>query len=265
MSSYRSGDRDYGRDRGGDYGRDRDGGKDRDYGRDRDYRGGGGGGGRDHDRGRDGDRGDPRDYRRMLERKSRSSIYVGNLSDSVREEELDDIFYKYGRILDIDIKRGRSGNGKAYAFLEFESTRDAEDAVDRCDGRPYGDSGNRLRVELTGDRRPKNRDTFAPRGGGGGSGSFRRTTGAPTRTGFRVLVTNLPQGCRWQHLKDHMRKAGDVGFANVEPGIRGEEERGVVEYTTSEDMKYAVEKLDGTELEAAYNVSTIKVSLVVCI
>lgn len=228
--------------------------------RDNDRRGGGS---RDYDRGREHDRGrevggrdydryrDAREYRRMLENKSKTSIYVGNLTDDIREEELDDMFYKYGRIRDIDIKRGRSGNGKAYAFIEFESIRVAEDAVDRCDGRSFGDSGSRLRVELTGDRRPRYRDG----GSFGGKYGGRRTNTAPQRTCYRVIVTNLPSGCRWQHLKDHMRKAGEVGFANVEQG------RGVVEYATEEDMKYAVEKLDSTEMEAAYNVRAIRVRL----
>lgn len=33
-----------------------------------------------------------------------SRIYVGNLPMDVRERELDDLFYKYGRIRDIEIK-----------------------------------------------------------------------------------------------------------------------------------------------------------------
>jgi hypothetical protein len=30
-----------------------------------------------------------------------------------------------------------------------------------------------------------------------------------------VVVTNLPLTCSWQDLKDHMRKGGDVTFAQV--------------------------------------------------
>jgi splicing factor, arginine/serine-rich 1 len=32
-------------------------------------------------------------------------VYVGNLPMDVKEREIDDIFYKYGRITDIQIKR----------------------------------------------------------------------------------------------------------------------------------------------------------------
>jgi hypothetical protein len=37
-------------------------------------------------------------------REKMSRIYVGNLPMDVRERELDDLFYKYGRIKDIEIK-----------------------------------------------------------------------------------------------------------------------------------------------------------------
>jgi RNA recognition motif. (a.k.a. RRM, RBD, or RNP domain) len=52
----------------------------------------------------------------------------------------------------------------------------------------------------------------APRGGGFGGGSG---GGISRRTGYRVLITNLPKSASWQDLKDHMRKAGDVTFAQV--------------------------------------------------
>ena len=38
-------------------------------------------------------------------RKTMARIYVGNLPMDVRERELDDIFYKFGRITDIAIRR----------------------------------------------------------------------------------------------------------------------------------------------------------------
>uniref|UniRef100_A0A7E4W7E1 RRM domain-containing protein n=1 Tax=Panagrellus redivivus TaxID=6233 RepID=A0A7E4W7E1_PANRE len=51
-------------------------------------------------------------------------VYVGRLDYRVHGRDLDDLFSPYGRIREILIKNG-------YAFVEFESTRDAEHAVDR--------------------------------------------------------------------------------------------------------------------------------------
>jgi RNA recognition motif-containing protein len=42
-------------------------------------------------------------------------VFCGNLPDDVRKSEVEDLFSKYGRIRDIDIKLPRTGPGKCYA------------------------------------------------------------------------------------------------------------------------------------------------------
>ncbi|PIO55522.1 hypothetical protein TELCIR_23090, partial [Teladorsagia circumcincta] len=71
-------------------------------------------------------------------------VYVGNLPPDCREKDLEDIFAKYGKVRFIDIKGGR---GPAFAFVEFDDARDAEDAVRGRDG--YDFDGSRIRVEFT--------------------------------------------------------------------------------------------------------------------
>ena len=51
-------------------------------------------------------------------------IYVGNLPRDVSKRELDDLFYKFGRLGDIAI---RSNNDSAFAFLTFDDERDARE------------------------------------------------------------------------------------------------------------------------------------------
>ena len=70
------------------------------------------------------------------------TIYVGNLPLDVKERELDDVFYKCGRIVEIDLKLPPRPPG--FAFIEFESSYDADEAVHRRDG--YDFDGYRLRV-----------------------------------------------------------------------------------------------------------------------
>jgi RNA recognition motif-containing protein len=79
-----------------------------------------------------------------------SRIYVGNLPLDIRESELDDLFYKYGRIREIDLKA--PARPPAFAFISFDDYRDAQDAVRGRDG--YNFDGYRLRCEFAkGDRR----------------------------------------------------------------------------------------------------------------
>ncbi|CAK9136262.1 unnamed protein product [Ilex paraguariensis] len=188
---------------------------------------------------------------------SRSSrtLYVGNLPGDVREREVEDLFYKYGPIVHIDLKIPPRPPG--YAFVEFEESRDAEDAIRGRDG--YEFDGYRLRVELAhGGRghsssidRFSNHNSGRGRGGGGGGGGVSR------RSEYRVLVTGLPSSASWQDLKDHMRRAGDVCFSQV--FREGSGTTGIVDYTNYDDMKYALRKLDESEFRNAFSRGVVRV------
>lgn len=59
------------------------------------------------------------------------------------------------------------------------------------------------------------------------------------------LPSGLPPTGSWQDLKDHMREAGDVCFADVY-----KDGTGACEYVRYEDMKYALKKLDDTKFKS---------------
>lgn len=175
------------------------------------------------------------------------TIYVGNLPGDIREREIEDLFYKYGNIVDIDLKIPSRPPG--YAFVEFEDARDAEDAIYGRDG--YNFDGCRLRVELAHGRRggSSSYDHHSSFSSGGGNVS--------RRSDYQVLVTGLPSSASWQDLKDHMRKAGDVCFSEVYHERRGT--IGIVDYTNYDDMKYAIRKLDDSEFRNAFSRAFIRV------
>eukprot|EP00281_Chroomonas_sp_CCMP1168_P004184 CAMPEP_0206269430 /NCGR_PEP_ID=MMETSP0047_2-20121206/32281_1 /ASSEMBLY_ACC=CAM_ASM_000192 /TAXON_ID=195065 /ORGANISM="Chroomonas mesostigmatica_cf, Strain CCMP1168" /LENGTH=68 /DNA_ID=CAMNT_0053697905 /DNA_START=93 /DNA_END=296 /DNA_ORIENTATION=- len=59
-------------------------------------------------------------------------VYVGNLPIDVRVRDIEDLFWKYGRIKDVDLKA--PSRPPAFAFVTFESVHDAEDAIRGRDG-----------------------------------------------------------------------------------------------------------------------------------
>ncbi|WZZ34494.1 serine/arginine-rich-splicing factor SR34-like [Brassica napus] len=184
----------------------------------------------------------------MSSRSSRT-IYVGNLPGDIREREVEDLFSKYGPVVQIDLKIPPRPPG--YAFVEFEDPRDADDAIHGRDG--YDFDGHCLRVELAhGGRRSSNdaRSSYGRDGGDRGRGPSRRSE-------FRVLVSGLPSSASWQDLKDHMRKGGEVCFSQVYRDGRGT--TGIVDYTSYEDMKYAIKKLDDTEFRNAFSRGYVRV------
>lgn len=71
-----------------------------------------------------------------------TTVFCGNLPLDVREREVEDLFYKYGRVVEIDLKLPSRPPG--FAFVEFSDTRDASDACRGRDGYEFG--GQRLRV-----------------------------------------------------------------------------------------------------------------------
>lgn len=183
----------------------------------------------------------------MSSRSSRT-IYVGNLPGDIREREVEDLFYKYGPIVYIDLKNPPRPPG--YAFVEFEDARDAEDAIRGRDG--YKFDGCRLRVELAhgGRTRSSSIDRYSSYSSGSRGGVSRHSD-------YRVLVTGLPSSASWQDLKDHMRRAGDVCFSQVfrdRGGITG-----IVDYTNHDDMRYAIKKLDDSEFRNAFSRAYIRV------
>ncbi|VVA89761.1 unnamed protein product [Arabis nemorensis] len=80
---------------------------------------------------------------RMSSRSSRT-VYVGNLPGDIREREVEDLFSKYGPVVQIDLKVPPRPPG--YAFVEFDDPRDAEDAIHGRDG--YDFDGHRLRDHM---------------------------------------------------------------------------------------------------------------------
>ncbi|KAL0075641.1 putative alternative splicing factor SRp20/9G8 [Phycomyces blakesleeanus] len=59
------------------------------------------------------------------------TLFIGKLPSDFRESDLEDTFYKYGKITRCEVKRGVSFS---YGFVEFEDKYDAEDALRATDG-----------------------------------------------------------------------------------------------------------------------------------
>jgi RNA recognition motif-containing protein len=75
-----------------------------------------------------------------------STLYIGNLSDSLRKEELIELFSAYGSVIDVKII-----GYNAFGFVEMSNQTEAENAKNSLNG--YAIDGNQLKVD---EARPKN-------------------------------------------------------------------------------------------------------------
>ncbi|KAI3378672.1 hypothetical protein SNEBB_005600 [Seison nebaliae] len=74
---------------------------------------------------------------------AQGKVYVGNLAPDAKKDELERIFEEYGQLTNVWVARNPPG----FAFVEFKNARDAEEAVNRLDGKVL--CGTRVRIELS--------------------------------------------------------------------------------------------------------------------
>ena len=63
------------------------------------------------------------------------SIYVGNLSHEVSQEDLNEVFTEYGTVKSVHIPSDReTGRPRGFAFVEMESEAEENKAIENLDG-----------------------------------------------------------------------------------------------------------------------------------
>ncbi len=108
-------------------------------------------------------------------------LYVGNLSFSVNDEELQQAFSSFGNVTSARIIIDKmSGRSKGFGFVEFQDDASADSAISKMDGQEIG--GRPVRVSEA-----KPQEDRPPRQGGFGGGNHRgpRREGGGNSGGYR--------------------------------------------------------------------------------
>jgi RNA recognition motif-containing protein len=93
------------------------------------------------------------------------SIYVGNLSYDVAQEDLSDVFAEYGTVKRVQLPTDReTGRMRGFAFVEMASDAEEEAAITALDGAEW--MGRNLKVNKAKPREDK----------GGSFGDARRSS-----------------------------------------------------------------------------------------
>ncbi len=92
------------------------------------------------------------------------SIYVGNLSYEVRQEDLAEVFAEYGTVKSIQLPKDReTGRVRGFAFVEMEADEQEVAAIEGLDGAEW--MGRDLKVNKA---RPRENRNSGGRGRSGG-------------------------------------------------------------------------------------------------
>ena len=214
-------------------------------------RGGNGGrGGRGFSGG--GSSGGRAEYRQEHDSDRSCRVYVGNLSWDVTWLELKDHMKTTGcEVTRADVLCSPDGRSKGCGIVEFETSEGAQRAVLTLNDTEL--MGRQIFVRE--DREEASGGGYYAQqtggaGGAGGAGGGGRFASGGDAQSRRVYVGNLSWDVAWQDLKDHMRQAGDVVFAEVmsEPDGRSKG-CGIAEFATAAEAEEAISTLTDTELK----------------
>ncbi|KAI9285449.1 hypothetical protein BC943DRAFT_323361 [Umbelopsis sp. AD052] len=162
---------------------------------------------------------------------SSGKLYVGHVSTRTTRRDLEELFEKYGRVQNVEIKHG------GFAFVDYEDSRDADEAVRELNGHSL--NGDRLIVE------------HSKKAGGEGSGCFlcggtghwardcpdANERGMDVRSGrcFRCGQTgHLAKYCRGEPAYSGYRRRSPPPYGRRDYGYqRGGRSRSPVQYERS--------------------------------
>jgi RNA recognition motif-containing protein len=108
-----------------------------------------------------------------------AKLFVGNLTFTATENDLQDHFAQAGVVVSVNIMQDRmTGRSRGFAFVEMGSKEDAEKAIQMFHSKDF--QGRPLTVN---EARP--REERPPGGGGGGGGGYRGGGGGGGGGGYR--------------------------------------------------------------------------------
>ena len=102
-----------------------------------------------------------------------SKLYVGNLSYSVRDEDLQQQFSAFGSVQSAKVMMDRdTGRSKGFGFVEMKTDQEAQAAIAGLGGKEM--DGRQLTVNEAKPREDRGRGPGGGRGGSGGGYGGRR-------------------------------------------------------------------------------------------
>lgn len=106
------------------------------------------------------------------------SIYVGNLSYQVTQEDLSEVFAEYGTVKRVQLPTDReTGRMRGFGFVELDTDAEEQAAIDALDGAEW--MGRDMKVNKAKPREERSGGGFKGGGGGGnrrggGGGGYNR-------------------------------------------------------------------------------------------
>jgi len=167
-----------------------------------------------------------------------TNIYVKNLSTSMDEQQLREMFGKYGTITSAAISKDDKGSSKGFAFINFQSNEEAQKAVDELNGKETTD-GKQLyvgRAQKKSEREKELKDMFQ---------KIQHERSSKYQ-GVNLYVKNLDTAVDDETLRREFSQSGTITSAKVMMDDKNTSMGfGFVCYSTPEEATKAVTEMNG--------------------
>jgi len=151
-----------------------------------------------------------------------SQLYVGNLSFSTTEEELQKFFKGFNGYVSATVISRRGGRSKGFGFVNFDDNKSAEAAMSETDGKDI--DGRAISVRFAKDR-----------------------NAAENLCDDRLLVLNLPEGTSKDELQTIFKSFGTL--SDVEIISRSGETFAYATFKSADEAKKALDAMNGKDVK----------------
>jgi len=166
--------------------------------------------------------------------KSRTTVYVGNLSYETTWQGLKTLMRRAGNVSHVEVAQRPNGQSKGWGTVEFADVKSANRAIKTLNESELDGRTIFVRFDKNGD----------------GVSEARSNSSSSSSSGTRVHVGSLSFDTTWQQLKDFMKQAGRVVRADITTRPNGTSRGwGLVEFETAKGAKRACNQLNGKTLD----------------
>jgi polyadenylate-binding protein len=165
-----------------------------------------------------------------------TNVFIKNFGEELTEQELTDMFAKFGKITSIKVMSGEDGKSKGYGFVSFESAEQAEAAVEDLDGKDI--NGKKLfvgRAQKKAERQAELKRKF----------EMLKMERLNRYQGVNLFVKNLDDTIDDERLREEFKAFGTITSARVMVEDGRSKGFGFVCFSSPEEATKAVTEMNG--------------------
>jgi len=165
-----------------------------------------------------------------------TNVFIKNFGEELSEQDLTDMFAKYGKISSIKVMTGEDGKSKGFGFISFEESEQAEAACDDLDGKEMG--GKTLfvgRAQKKAERQAELKRKF----------EMMKMERMNRYQGVNLFVKNLDDSIDDERLREEFKDFGTITSARVMVEDGRSKGFGFVCFSSPEEATKAVTEMNG--------------------